>query len=71
MSSRLVSSLYTSIQYGGLAHLARALAWHARGDRFESDILHEKSRLQDGFFIVYSLLADIHFSFDLFLIHAL
>ncbi len=25
---------------GGLAHLARALAWHARGGRFESDILH-------------------------------
>ena len=24
----------------GLAHLARALAWQARGDRFESDILH-------------------------------
>ena len=26
---------------GGLAHLARALAWQARGDRFESDILHK------------------------------
>lgn len=26
--------------YGGLAQLARALAWHARGHRFESDILH-------------------------------
>jgi hypothetical protein len=26
---------------GGLAHLARALAWQARGGRFESDILHE------------------------------
>jgi hypothetical protein len=25
---------------GGLAHLARALAWQARGDRFESGILH-------------------------------
>ena len=25
---------------GGLAQLARALAWHARGHRFESDILH-------------------------------
>ena len=28
---------------GGLAHLARALAWHARGNRFDSDILHKKS----------------------------
>ena len=25
---------------GELAHLARALAWQARGDRFESGILH-------------------------------
>ena len=28
---------------GGLAQLARALAWHARGHRFESDILHVAS----------------------------
>ncbi len=27
-------------QRGGLAQLARALAWHARGHRFESVILH-------------------------------
>ena len=27
--------------YGGLAQLARALAWHARGHRFDSDILHQ------------------------------
>ncbi len=26
--------------YGGLAQLARALAWHARGHRFDSGILH-------------------------------
>ena len=26
--------------FGGLAQLARALAWHARGHRFDSDILH-------------------------------
>ena len=25
---------------GGLAQLARALAWHARGHRFDPDILH-------------------------------
>lgn len=30
---------------GGLAHLARALAWQARGDRFESGILHQKGKL--------------------------
>ena len=28
------------ISSGGLAQLARALAWHARGHRFDSDILH-------------------------------
>ena len=27
-------------KYGGLAQLARALAWHARGHRFDPDILH-------------------------------
>ena len=26
--------------YGGLAQLARALQWHCRGHRFDSDILH-------------------------------
>lgn len=30
----------TFATHGGLAHLARALAWQARGDRFESGILH-------------------------------
>jgi hypothetical protein len=30
--------------YGGLAHLARALAWQARGDRFESGILHNVTK---------------------------
>ena len=28
---------------GGLAQLARALALHARGHRFDSDILHNKA----------------------------
>ena len=34
------SNLVFFTKQGGLAHLARALAWQARGDRFESDILH-------------------------------
>ena len=29
--------------HGGLAHLARALDWQSKGDRFESDILHRKT----------------------------
>ncbi len=32
-------------EFGGLAHLARALAWQARGGRFESDILHTNTTL--------------------------
>ena len=35
--------LYLRPSIGGLAHLARALAWQARGGRFESDILHKKT----------------------------
>ena len=34
-------ALTDKIKKGGLAHLARALAWQARGDRFESGILHK------------------------------
>ncbi len=30
--------------FGALAHLARALPWHGRGDRFESDMLHHSIR---------------------------
>jgi hypothetical protein len=32
---------YICATLGGLAHLARVLAWQARGDRFESGILHK------------------------------
>lgn len=32
---------YICIRNGGLAQLARALAWHARGHEFESRILHQ------------------------------
>ena len=31
----------TKSVFGGLAQLARAFAWHARGHRFDPDILHE------------------------------
>ncbi len=38
--------LYLRVKnFGGLAHLARALAWQARGDRFESGILHNHKLL--------------------------
>ena len=32
-------------KHGGLAHLARARHWQCRGDRFESDNLHQKQGL--------------------------
>ena len=37
-------SLHRNSANGGLAQLARALAWHARGHRFESDILHHNDK---------------------------
>ena len=49
--------LYLCIRFqqenGVLAQLARALAWHARGHRFDSDILHLKAPIQ-GLLLVYS-----------------
>ena len=36
----------TFAAFGGLAQLARALAWHARGHQFDPGILHtQKPRL--------------------------
>ena len=40
---------------GGLAHLARALRWQRRGDRFESGILHCFFLLNNCFSSVYLL----------------
>ena len=40
-SSSLPGTTSISLSHGGLAQLARALAWHARGHRFEPDILHK------------------------------
>ena len=38
---------------GELAQLARALAWHARGHRFESGILHKIKKSLKGDFFIY------------------
>lgn len=43
--------LYLRHHTGGLAHLARALAWQARGGRFESDILHKRLKHSLGLFL--------------------
>ena len=49
-------------QFGGLAQLARALALHARGQGFESLILHQivnKTQNILSFFVVYKFLKQI------------
>lgn len=33
--------IFAQLSSGALAHLARALDWQSKGDRFESDMLHE------------------------------
>ena len=41
IAARQCASGFKAWDYeGGLAQLARALAWHARGHRFDPDILH-------------------------------
>jgi len=51
VSGKNVIFVACSLQNGGLAQLARALAWHARGRRFDSDILHENEPLINSTFI--------------------
>ena len=45
-------------QNGGLAQLARALAWHARGHRFDSDILHKKREPTDSCRFLFLCIAE-------------
>ena len=39
-SINVFQEVLSETHHGGLAQLARALAWHARGHRFDPDILH-------------------------------
>jgi hypothetical protein len=55
MAKRLKRKLF-KINIGGLAHLARALAWQARGDRFESGILHKTNERSLGMYLPSDLL---------------
>ena len=49
----LLQKLLYLLPTGGLAQLARALAWHARGRRFDPDTLHSfKSRLRVAFYFL-------------------
>ncbi len=51
--SKKVIPLHRNQPNGGLAQLARALAWHARGHRFEPDILHTKKANSEGFAFLF------------------
>ena len=56
---------YFCATQGGLAQLARALAWHARGHRFDSDILHLILKHLLGktgkcFFYVHTICTPVH-----------
>ena len=48
---------FCSSFFGELAQLARALAWHARGHRFESGILHFRIFL----ILIYKSIALMYF----------
>ena len=56
--------LQTDWFHGGLAQLARALAWHARGRRFDPDTLHQGSHYCGPFlFHILHVLAVMFFRF--------
>jgi hypothetical protein len=44
-----------AVPNGGLAQLARAFAWHAKGHRFDSGNLHKKPDQWSGFFMMEPL----------------
>jgi hypothetical protein len=44
----IIQSLIFAIHFGGLAQLARAFAWHAKGHRFDSGNLHNEIRLAES-----------------------
>ena len=52
MSQEVLTSHLLPLNYGGLAQLARALAWHARGHRFDPDILHNPHNEEEIFDIL-------------------
>jgi hypothetical protein len=54
-AGKITREQISSYHFGELAQLARALAWHARGRRFDSDILHALKSFTAmwGFFFEY------------------
>jgi hypothetical protein len=52
-NSKIINLFISELIEGGLAQLARALAWHVRGHRFDPDILHffQRSAVMRAFFL--------------------
>lgn len=46
MDKKFITLAAAFYDEGALAQLARALQWHCRGHRFESDMLHKKYRFK-------------------------
>ena len=61
LASLMKNVHYCTLKQGGLAQLARALAWHARGHRFDSGILHKASVTADAFFVSGAVAFTLHF----------
>ena len=50
---------FSAAKRGALAQLARALAWHARGHRFDSVMLHKTENLTVGEVFCFYCLSSI------------
>lgn len=48
--AKSIAAIFAIQNEGGLAQLARAFAWHAKGHRFDSGNLHRESMFYDFVF---------------------
>ncbi len=56
--NKVTQTLYLQSLKGGLAQLARAFAWHAKGHRFDSGNLHKKVRTSGLFLFLDELISN-------------
>ena len=49
---------FSTAKRGALAQLARALAWHARGHRFDSVMLHKRNPTNQWGFLFFNTVRD-------------
>ncbi len=55
----VLQPLYLQSIFGGLAQLARAFAWHAKGHRFDSGNLHKKKSGFARLFLFFQTLCNV------------